>query len=436
MTNVQNNLNINTKSLLGDSEYNISFKKYSGVDFSKKCFIFQGQGGIENGMGKYYYENFDLVKKLFDEADKFLLKRGKKRVSDFIVGHDKIDDDKLHIYGNIALFVLETGMFRILVDKNLTPSIITAHSFGEYAALVACGCVSFTDMLDIVYNREFLSEEKNVLGYLVAVRESEGNILDIFKNFDGKYYLSNINSDKQVVLSVSSAELKKLEYFLSKNKLKYKVLENVPQPYHSPLMYGSREKFKKYLKNRKFKISSPEIPIFSSVLRKKIKKGNFQEKEIMLILENQLTEPVNFIYKIKEIFKDDIRTFVEIGVKRIFIDIIADILNNNSEYKTYFGGDFLISKNFYREENASNENIYDGKLVKTLKYLVSKTTGYDLASIRLEDRFQEDLKIDSIKKADVVFRFLEENRIPGDNIELSKIDNLSSILDEVKNIKA
>lgn len=436
MTNLQNNLNISTKSLLGDSKYNISFKKYSGVDFSKKCFVFQGQGGIENGMGKYYYENFNLVKKLFDEADKFLLKRGKQKVSDFIVGHDKIDKNKLHIYGNIALFVLEIGMFRILVDKNLTPSVVTAHSFGEYAALVACGCVSFLDMLDIVYNREFLSEEKNVLGYLVAVKESEKNILDIFKNFEGKYYLSNINSDKQVVLSVPNTELKKLEYFLNKNKLKYKVLENTPQPYHSPLMHGSREKFKKYLGSVKFKISPPEIPLFSSVLRKKIKKGNFQEKEIMRILENQLTEPVNFIYQVEEIFKDKINVFIEIGVKKIFTDIIRDILNNNFEYKSYFLDDFLISKNSYGGQSLPSENIYDGKLVKALKYLVSKTTGYDLASIRLEDRFQEELRMDSIKKADVVFRFLEESRISGDNIELSRISSLSSILDEVKNIKA
>ncbi len=191
-------------------------------------------------------------------------------------------------------------MYDLLISKDIKPKIVTGHSFGEYAALVASGIVSFEEMFDIVYHREIFSPPSNELGYMLAINANEEEIKNFFGN-DG-YYFSNYNSPVQTVISSTKDKISYLKEILDKRGIKSKVLTSVPQPYHTPYLKPTSEKIKKYLQESKFNFKEPSIPLFSSVTKELITQKNFSKEKIEDILINQILNPVDFIYQISSIY--------------------------------------------------------------------------------------------------------------------------------------
>jgi len=68
-----------------------------------------------------------------------------------------------------------------LFSRRIIPKIVTGHSFGEYAVLVVSGIISFEEMFDIVYHRDFFSPEVNSLGFMIAISVDEDEIKNILK---------------------------------------------------------------------------------------------------------------------------------------------------------------------------------------------------------------------------------------------------------------
>ena len=191
----KNNLNKSHGYYFGS--YDISIDKYSGVDFSKKCFIFPGQGIAFPGMFKEQYLDFKVIREKFDQAD-FLAKKFKiGKISNYIINPEKVGRKKLPIVRNLALFTLEVVLCELLISRRIIPKIVTGHSFGEYAVLVVSGIISFEEMFDIVYHRDFFSPEVNSLGFMIAISVDEDEIKNILKksigSIDIEMYRNNLN---------------------------------------------------------------------------------------------------------------------------------------------------------------------------------------------------------------------------------------------------
>ena len=113
--------------------------------------IFPGQGSQLIGMGKEFYDNFELVKKIFKSADERL----NFPISKIIL---EGPEDKLQLTKNTqpAILTVSYSIFRVLQQefqfdfKNF--KYFAGHSLGEYSALV---CLVFKNM-DAVH---LLSEE-------------------------------------------------------------------------------------------------------------------------------------------------------------------------------------------------------------------------------------------------------------------------------------
>jgi len=117
--------------------YNILMDEYLGVDFSRRCFVFPGQGAAFPGMFKNEYFNFETIREKFEKADLMALKFGLQKISDYILNPEDLKKETLPIVRNLALFTLEVALHEFFVSKKIVPKIVTGHSFGEYAALVA-----------------------------------------------------------------------------------------------------------------------------------------------------------------------------------------------------------------------------------------------------------------------------------------------------------
>ena len=96
--------------------------------------IFPGQGSQIVGMGKEFYEKYDLVKKLFREADDVL----NISLSKIILDGPKEELD-LTINTQPAIFLVSYSIFQVIkkefnIDLNKA-NFFAGHSLGEYSAI-------------------------------------------------------------------------------------------------------------------------------------------------------------------------------------------------------------------------------------------------------------------------------------------------------------
>ena len=118
-----------------------------------KALIFPGQGSQTVGMGNELYKKFDLVKKIFREADAKLNYSISKIILDGPESDLKLTKNTQPAILTISysIFKLITEEFNIDLKKDIT--FHAGHSLGEYSALVASGSLSFTDAVLLLHQR-------------------------------------------------------------------------------------------------------------------------------------------------------------------------------------------------------------------------------------------------------------------------------------------
>lgn len=410
-------------------QYEILTAEYSGHDFSKRCFVFPGQGSAYPGMARNEYLNSKIIQKKFLLANTLAKKLNISKISDYILNPDKIKKDEIPVITNLALFTLNLALFDVLIPLKIFPKVITGHSFGEYAALVASGIISFEEMFEVVYHRDIFCPPANSLGFMIAINaDVEKTKRALAKN---DYHISNINSPKQTVISTSKNSVVEIAQILESKNIKYKILYNIPQPYHSPYLKDVKNKIEQLLLSKKFSLKKPEFPIYSSVLNKLINKKNFKKKDVIEIFANQIITPVNFIKQIKSINNLDCFNFLEIGPKKLFSTFIEDIITdaNRDEIKTDFALNFLQKE---QKEVVKPSRQKNNELLSSLSNVIKEITGYK-AKISQEDKFQEDLGIDSIKKADILLTALNKlNIYTGNDFSTSRFIKIKDVISYIE----
>ena len=111
--------------------------------------IFPGQGSQLVGMGKEFYDRYELVKNLFKETDEVL----RLPLSKIILEGPK---EKLDLTPNTqpAIFLISYSIFQVIKQEfNIDLSkakYFAGHSLGEYSALSCAGYLNFAETLKIL----------------------------------------------------------------------------------------------------------------------------------------------------------------------------------------------------------------------------------------------------------------------------------------------
>ena len=246
------------------------------MKYKKITLIFPGQGSQYVGMGNEFYEKFDFVRDIFDQASRVLgydvahliLKKprfGKIR--------HKADLNKT-VYTQPAVLITSYAIFKVFetfceeVNINLDPSFLAGHSLGEYTALLASGTMDFKTTLDLVNKRAtYITEFSKTYpdaGLMAVV--NKGSELDnekvqaLCRKF--QVYISIINTKKQIVVGGFRKNLTSLSKQLKKEGMHGVVLK-VEGPFHTPLMQPAADKFKKALDKCQIQIGSkPESRMY------------------------------------------------------------------------------------------------------------------------------------------------------------------------------
>ncbi|MDC0585752.1 ACP S-malonyltransferase [Candidatus Pelagibacter sp.] len=295
--------------------------------------IFPGQGSQMVGMGKEFYDKFDLVKNLFKEADETL----NYPLSKVILEGPK---EALDLTANTqpAIFLISYSIFNVIkkkfnIDLNKA-KYFAGHSLGEYSALSCAGYLGFSDTLKILRIRGDAMQNSVPKGQggMVAVLGSTIEIIEMIlkdnkQNFNAQ--IANDNSEGQIVLSGKIEDLDKLIIVLKENNIKNIKLP-VSAPFHCSLMSKATTIMSEEL--NKLSFSQVENKLISNVTAKEILSIN----ELKNLLIKQIENRVRWRESVINMINNEVNHFIEIGpgkvlsglVKRINRDVKIDNINN------------------------------------------------------------------------------------------------------------
>jgi [acyl-carrier-protein] S-malonyltransferase len=300
--------------------------------------IFPGQGSQSVGMGKEFYDKYELVKTLFKEADQAL----DTPLSKIILEGPK---EELNLTANTqpAIFLISYSIFQVIKQEfniDLTKAkFFAGHSLGEYSALSSAGYLDFKDTIKILKirgNAMQNSVPKGEGGMTAVLGTTIEDIENLLKENQEsfKVEIANDNSEGQIVLSGKIQDLDKLSILLKEKKIK-NIRLPVSAPFHCSLMNKATEIMQEELSKLKFKKGTN--PLISNITADEI----FNAEELKDLLVKQIENRVRWRESVINMVNKGVNQFIEIGpgkvlsglVKRINKEIEVSSINSEEEIK-------------------------------------------------------------------------------------------------------
>lgn len=282
----------------------------------KTAILFPGQGSQYVGMGKDLYDNFDGVKKIFDESDESL----GFSLSDFCFFGPE-EELKKTKNTQPAILIHSISAFILLANKGIRPDCVAGHSVGEYSALVAAQALEFSDAVKLVRIRGELMSEADNGGMLALLGLTKDEVLEICSKASefGIIEPANFNCPGQIVVSGENQAIEKAIDMI-KVKGKGKIIQlSVSGPFHSSLMDDAGNKLKEYLKN--INIKEAKIKIIANFNADYVK----TPEEIKNALAKQVSNPVRWEETILRMLNDGVKRFIEVGPGKVLSSLVKRI---------------------------------------------------------------------------------------------------------------
>ena len=287
--------------------------------------LFPGQGSQIVGMGSDFYNNFEIVKKIFEEADDKL----NYKISKIIL---EGPEDKLKLTENTqpAILTVSYAIFSVLKKEYnfdfKSTKFFAGHSLGEYSALVCSESLEFNDALFLLFERGKSMQEAVPVGKgsMIAVLGSKidelNNLIKEVK-IKGVCEIANDNAEGQTIISGDIESINSLQTVLKENKRKFIPL-NVSAPFHCSLMSPAAAKMKEKINSVNFK-----KPTFDVVCNVTSKPENNPE-DIKKLLVEQICSTVRWRESIINMSKEDVNNFIEIGPGKVLSGMVKRTVKN------------------------------------------------------------------------------------------------------------
>ena len=284
--------------------------------------IFPGQGSQIVGMGKEFYDKFELVKRLFKEADETL----NYSISKLILEGPK---EELDLTANTqpAIFLISYSIFNVIkkkfnIDLNKA-KYFAGHSLGEYSALSCAGYLNFAETLKILRIRGDAMQNsvpKGEGGMVAVLGSTVERIEKILKDNESKFIaqIANDNSEGQIVLSGKTEDLEKLIEVLKGNSIK-NIKLSVSAPFHCSLMNKATEIMTEEL--NKISFSDGSNKLISNVTAEVI----LNSEDLKSLLIKQIENRVRWRESVLNMINNDVDHFIEIGPGKVLSGLIKRI---------------------------------------------------------------------------------------------------------------
>tara|TARA_Y100000389_G_C17377240_1_gene472330 strand:- start:295 stop:1221 length:927 start_codon:yes stop_codon:yes gene_type:complete len=300
--------------------------------------IFPGQGSQMIGMGKEFFEKYDLVKDLFKQADDVLA----LPLSKIILDGPKNELD-LTINTQPAIFLISYSIFHLIkkefgVDLNKA-KFFAGHSLGEYSALSCAGYLNFSDTLKLLRIRGDAMQNavpEGEGGMIAVLGSTVENIEAILKENQNNFLaeIANDNTEGQIVLSGRNNDLIKLIEILKSKSIK-NIKLSVSAPFHCQLMNKATEIMREEIDKINFQDANNIL--ISNVTADEIQNTT----DLKTLLVKQIENRVRWRESVINMIDKGINQFIEIGpgkvlsglIKRINKDVKINTINNENDIK-------------------------------------------------------------------------------------------------------
>jgi len=273
----------------------------------KLAFLFPGQGAQVVGMGKDFYDSYDLAKKRFAEADEALGYSISK-----LCFEGPADQLQLTEHTQPAILTVAVIASELLRAEGIEPEIAAGHSLGEYAALVAAGVLSFQDAVLLVHKRGAYMQEAVPVGegaMAAVIGLDDETIISVCSEASsvGAVQAVNFNCPGQTVIAGTAKGVETAVQHLQEKGAKKAVILPVSAPFHSTLMEPAAKKLAAELD--KVELRDAAFPVVSNYT------GSLQRTaaEIKANLIAQADHPVRWIACVNTMRDFGADTYVECG---------------------------------------------------------------------------------------------------------------------------
>jgi len=265
--------------------------------------MFPGQGAQYIGMGKEFYDQFDVCKAVFDLACG-------------VTGLDLAalcfeENEQLNIteYTQIAMLTVEAAIYMAMEERGLKPDYAAGLSLGEYGALIVSKALDPADAFRIVRKRGiYMQEAVPTGGAMAAVLGLDAQTIEkVCAQTEGIVSVANYNCPGQIVITGEQAAVEQAGQALKEAGAKRIMPLKVSGPFHSEMLVPAGEKLAKEFEN--VTMRGIAVPYVTNVTADFVR----DEEQIKRLLVKQVSSSVRWQQSIERLIEAGADEFVEIG---------------------------------------------------------------------------------------------------------------------------
>jgi [acyl-carrier-protein] S-malonyltransferase len=282
---------------------------------SKIAFCFPGQGSLEPGMGRDIAEAVPAAREVY---------RVGSEVSGLDLEHlcfeapleELVETD----VQQPALVATSLAILAALRERGIRPDVVVGHSVGEFAALASVGAMSVRDAIGLVRERGLAMAEaaRQRPGSMAAILGLEDEQVETLCRKILGVWPANYNCPGQIVVSGENEAVEECCAEAESLGARRAIRLKVSGAFHSPLVARAADRLKPAIDRVRF--AEPVAPFMSTVTAKVE-----PAQRLASLLVDQLTAPVRFTQSARELMREGVTTFVEVGPGNVLSGLVKRI---------------------------------------------------------------------------------------------------------------
>lgn len=287
-------------------------------------FVYAGQGSQVVGMGKSFYDNYQVARDVFDNID---LDIDIKKLC-FEGPLEELSKTSNTQPCMVAVAVVAT---KLLKENGVVPDYVAGLSLGEYSALNASGVLDDQMAINLVrfrgqaMERAAIGIESKMIAIIGLDRELLNEAVDEASNL-GVVSIANYNCPGQLVIGGEANAVTKASELALEKGARRAIPLNTSGPFHTSLLVPASLELKEKFASVEFK--EMKIPVVFNSSAKELE----ADESVAKMLEKQVMSSVYFEDSVRYMIANGVDTIIEIGPGKVLSGFIRKI---DKTMKTY-----------------------------------------------------------------------------------------------------
>lgn len=287
-------------------------------------FVYAGQGSQVVGMGKSFYDNYQVAKDVFDQID---LDIDVKKLC-FEGPIEELSKTSNTQPCMVAVAVVAT---KLLKENGINPDYVAGLSLGEYSALNAAGVLDDQTAINLVRFRGQAMEEAaaGIESKMIAIIGLDRDLLNEAVNEAselGVVSIANYNCPGQLVIGGEAKAVTKASELALEKGARRAIPLNTSGPFHTKLLEAASVKLKERFETVTF--NEMKVPVIFNSTAKELA----EDTTVAKMLEKQVMSSVYFEDSIRYMIANGVDTIIEIGPGKVLSSFVRKI---DRKIKTY-----------------------------------------------------------------------------------------------------